>query len=203
MSFVQINILLTAQTTKAVEKCCSELTECECDVSACPLYKAPTCDAQAGFKSVTTASVWCPYNLPSCCPVVHEEVCVCDRLVINVAYHATNTLNVYTIFSSLCPVAEEPICQSHESISMVPTSSCCIVPKCICDVNKCERGSSNCASNKHVEITRRDCCEFAECVCNECCPPNPCKVGWIATQTIDDCGCVISKLFFNQLDLEK
>lgn len=66
------------QTTIHKDQCCSEVTECVCDESLCPVYKQPECDSSLGFKTVVTATPWAPYELPSCCETTYETVCVCD-----------------------------------------------------------------------------------------------------------------------------
>ena len=94
-------------------------------------------------------------------------------------------------YRSLCPKTEEPSCKDYESIVEMPISSCCTTPHCVCDVSKCDAGVTMCASNKHVEVSLvNECCETAKCVCNECCDPEVCKDGWVATEETDDCGCV-------------
>uniref|UniRef100_F6W680 CTCK domain-containing protein n=1 Tax=Ciona intestinalis TaxID=7719 RepID=F6W680_CIOIN len=159
------------KTTTLEGKCCSEVTECVCDESACPTYKGATCDASAGYKAVTTGSVWTTYVVPDCCPIIYEEVCVCDK--------------------SLCPAVETPQCESYQVMIQEPTSACCTEYKCICDITRCNVGVTSCPCNKHVEITREnECCELATCICNTCVEPTPCKEGWTAADLTDDCGCI-------------
>uniref|UniRef100_H2Y4W6 von Willebrand factor n=1 Tax=Ciona savignyi TaxID=51511 RepID=H2Y4W6_CIOSA len=159
------------KTTTLADKCCSEITECVCDESACPTYKGATCDASAGYKAITTGSVWPAYRMTECCPVIYEEVCVCDK--------------------SLCPTSTQPQCESYQTMVEVPTSSCCTEYQCICDVSRCSIGVTSCPCNKHVEITREnECCELATCICNTCTEPQTCNEGWTATDTVDDCDCI-------------
>uniref|UniRef100_F6TIX8 CTCK domain-containing protein n=1 Tax=Ciona intestinalis TaxID=7719 RepID=F6TIX8_CIOIN len=150
---------------------CCEVYECKCDVTQCPVTRVTPCSTLAGYRLITTGKEIRAPGLPECCASEFEEVCVCDV--------------------GSCPVSTVT-CESYERKYQTNPGECCPTYACECDNTQCERGVLSCPSKQHLtEKVINSCCSISVCECNVCEPAEPCKDGWLATDTFDECSCTI------------
>ncbi|XP_078495661.1 uncharacterized protein LOC445660 [Ciona intestinalis] len=150
---------------------CCEVYECKCDVTQCPVTRVTPCSTLAGYRLVTTGKEIRAPGLPECCASEFEEICVCDV--------------------GSCPVSTVT-CESYERKYQTNPGECCPTYACECDNTQCERGVMSCPSKQHlIEKVINSCCSISVCECDVCEPAEPCKDGWMATDTFDECSCTI------------
>ena len=147
---------------------CCDSYECVCDDSSCPTAFIPTCDDVVGMTLKVTGYV--AVQSSECCPAVEEYSCVCD--------------------SSMCPPAPVGMCADYEIMVSKP-GQCCPTYECICD--SCPAlAPPTCDANKCLtSVAVNDCCTTYVCECYECAVPEECPAGYTASETTDDCGCVV------------
>ncbi|XP_031420651.2 von Willebrand factor, partial [Clupea harengus] len=103
----------------------------------------------------------------SCCP---EYECVCDE--------------------ETCVRPQPPRCENGQSLSLTNPGECMPIYECVCKKEECSLMTAPpCPTHRRPTVTKTECCDVTECVCDCHNSTKTCPPGHITTATTNECDC--------------